>query len=114
MTLKTLFCFMSVLSVQLHFDSREEAISHAERNGWKYVVMAEATEEDLESGWREYEHNFLSQRVRKMLISQSKKPVHFNNPNYGELLCCCVGCGDAVSESCVVLFMFILLLLISY
>lgn len=68
----------------LYFDSREEAIQHAERNGWKYEVTGEVSDDVMEPGWRAYEHNFLNQRVRKILISEGKKPVHFNNPHYGE------------------------------
>lgn len=68
----------------LYFDTKEEAIQHAERNGWKYDVMPEASDDVKELGWRAYEHNFLSQRVRSILISESKKPVHFKNPHYGK------------------------------
>jgi NADH dehydrogenase (ubiquinone) Fe-S protein 4 len=68
----------------LYFDTREEAIQHAERNGWKYEVKGEVSDDVMELGWRAYEHNFLSQRVRKIIASESKKPTHFQNPHYGK------------------------------
>ena len=55
-----------ITALQLSFDTREEAVAFAERNGWKYELIADTSKDmmDLPPGTNKYQHNFLSRKVR--------------------------------------------------
>lgn len=68
----------------LDFDSREDAIAFAEKNGWKYEVKAEVGRDLVEPGETQYAHNFLSKRTLDVLKQEGGvKSKEFNNPKYG-------------------------------
>jgi hypothetical protein len=50
---------------QLSFDTKEDAIAFAERNGWKYEVLAASSSHSSMQppGTNKYKHNFLSRNV---------------------------------------------------
>ena len=52
--------------VTLSFDSQEDAVNFAKKNGWKYETRARHAEanESVEAGYRIYEHNFLARRTK--------------------------------------------------
>jgi hypothetical protein len=54
----------SSLVYQLNFNSEEEAVKFANRNGWKYEVRADTTKSNVPLGFTHYKHNFLAKRVR--------------------------------------------------
>jgi hypothetical protein len=71
-------------NVQLDFDSREDAIAFAERNGWDYEVKPEIGVGMHEPGEIQYSHNFLPKRTMEIVKSEGGiKSKHFNNPKYG-------------------------------
>ena len=50
-------------NVRLNFDSESDAISYAERNGWKYEVLSASSKSTVEPGTYLYKHNFLEKKV---------------------------------------------------
>ena len=51
--------------VKLNFDSKEDAVAYAQRNGWKFETRAPSAQanENVEAGMSNYGHNFLRRRV---------------------------------------------------
>ena len=59
--------------VKLNFDSEEDAIAYAKRNGWKFEVRQKHAEanENVDIGTMTYSHNFLTARTT-MSIKESR------------------------------------------
>ena len=53
---------------QLHFDTKEDAIGFAARNGWAYEVLRETSKSNRAPGFTSYKDNFLDKRVSAELI----------------------------------------------
>eukprot|EP00286_Rhodomonas_abbreviata_P000941 CAMPEP_0181290684 /NCGR_PEP_ID=MMETSP1101-20121128/1546_1 /TAXON_ID=46948 /ORGANISM="Rhodomonas abbreviata, Strain Caron Lab Isolate" /LENGTH=224 /DNA_ID=CAMNT_0023394987 /DNA_START=1 /DNA_END=675 /DNA_ORIENTATION=+ len=53
--------------VRLVFDSREEAVAYAERNGWKHECMGDTSKTNRVPGYTHYKHNFLDKRTMAIL-----------------------------------------------
>ena len=60
--------------VKLNFDSKEDAIAFAKKNGWKYETRSPSAQanENVEAGRSNYGHNFLRRRVELELADHSK------------------------------------------
>lgn len=72
---------------QLTFDSVEEAIAFAERNGWKYDVKKKTHKEDPDidhSKKSQYSHNFLPQRALAQMKEEGPKTKIWEVPSFGE------------------------------
>lgn len=71
-------------NVVLDFDSREDAIAFAERNGWTYEVRGAIDYQLSEPGETTYSHNFLPNRTIEILKAEGGvKSKEFANPKYG-------------------------------
>merc|ERR1711871_961506 len=73
-------------NVRLSFDSKEEAIAFADRNGWKYKVRAAIKMQPAENfGKIKYAQNFLSNKISEAMKEDSKigKKI-FSSPGYGQ------------------------------
>jgi hypothetical protein len=67
--------------VKLNFDSEEDAVAYAKRNGWKFETRnrhAEANE-NIEVGTMTYSHNFLTARVEATVKAHGKKTVEYTH-----------------------------------
>ncbi len=72
--------------VKLNFDSKEDAIHFAKKNGWKFETRAPhaLANENVEAGRNNYTHNFLTRRVElqmkaareKGMLSEYKEFIH--------------------------------------
>lgn len=72
-------------NVQLDFDSKEDAIAFAERNGWEYDVKGELGVGMVEPGSVQYADNFLPKRTMENVRAEGgTKSKQFQNPNYGK------------------------------
>ncbi len=73
--------------VSLPFDSREEAVAFAVKNGWKYDEEEDPADITVEPGSQSYSDNFLSLRTQDILAKEGKKCLQaggeFDNPHYG-------------------------------
>lgn len=49
--------------VKLNFDSKEDAIKFAQKNGWTFKIQDENTNTTIPAGTHQYKHNFLDRRV---------------------------------------------------
>lgn len=47
----------------MFFDSREDAVAYADRNGWNYKLKRELSTVNYEPGHHVYDDNFLSKPV---------------------------------------------------
>ena len=64
------FLFVATVAtpiLQLNFDSKEEAIAFAQRNGWEYELQRETSKSNRPAGFNSYKDNFLEKRVRPRL-----------------------------------------------
>ena len=63
--------------MRLCFDSKEEAIAYASKNGWKYEERAPHAKanENEEAGSKIYAHNFLAKRTEAELAEARAKGV---------------------------------------
>ena len=63
--------------MRLNFDSKEEAIAYASKNGWKYEERAPHAKanENEEAGAKIYAHNFLAKRTEAELADAKAKGV---------------------------------------
>jgi hypothetical protein len=52
-----------VVLVQLNFDTEEDAVAFAEKNGWAFELRRPAETSHVEAGTFAYSHNFLPKRV---------------------------------------------------
>lgn len=50
-------------NTQLHFNTKEDAIAFADRNGWAYEVLRETSKSNRAPGFTAYKDNFLDKRV---------------------------------------------------
>lgn len=71
-------------SLKLTFDTREEAMAFAERNGWTYEVRKATSKSVRPQGYNLYSHNFLDKRTIEVLKREGHKCTVFDNPGYGE------------------------------
>jgi len=64
-------------SMRLSFDSKEEAVAYASKNGWKYETRGEHAKanENEEAGSKIYAHNFLAKRTEAELLEARNKGV---------------------------------------
>lgn len=69
--------------LQLNFDSKEEAIAFAEKNGWKFEVQAATSESNRPQGYTHYKHNFLTKRVAKQLAIDGHSSREYDQPGFG-------------------------------
>ena len=63
--------------VKLMFDSKEDAMAYAKKNGWKYetrMPVAKANE-NIEAGYHNYGHNFLTRRVELELADAKEQGI---------------------------------------
>jgi NADH dehydrogenase (ubiquinone) Fe-S protein 4 len=71
-------------NVVLDFDSRDDAIAFAKRNGWAYDVKPAIEYNLTELGETTYAHNFLPNKtMEKVKAEGGTKSKEFNNPKYG-------------------------------
>jgi len=63
--------------VRLSFDSKDEAIAYASKNGWKFETRGEHAKanENEEAGSKIYAHNFLAKRTEAELQQARAKGV---------------------------------------
>lgn len=67
-------------NVSLKFESKEQAMEFAKKQGWKYDVIEPIEAQDL-AGEKSYSYNFLPENVTKRLLQQgTKASVHFKHP----------------------------------
>ena len=74
-------------NVRLPFDSKEDAIAFAERNGWKYKVRAATKMQDAENYGRiKYAQVFLSNKISEAIKESGGKMGKkiFAYPGYGQ------------------------------
>ena len=77
--------------VKLNFDSKEDAVAYAQRNGWKFETRAPTAQanENVEAGRSNYGHNFLRRRV-ELEMAEAKdngtlnKFAEFNHEGEGQ------------------------------
>jgi len=67
-------------TVELSFDSKEDAIAFAEKKGFSYRVKDKKKNRDRKIGTNYYAHNFLPAAVEAKLRSEGKNTQHFANP----------------------------------
>ena len=75
--------------VKLMFDSREDAVAFAKKNGWKYETRSPSAQanENVEAGRNNYGHNFLRRRVELELAEarETGEVLHeFDQPGFGQ------------------------------
>eukprot|EP00607_Mallomonas_marina_P010180 CAMPEP_0182421342 /NCGR_PEP_ID=MMETSP1167-20130531/6692_1 /TAXON_ID=2988 /ORGANISM="Mallomonas Sp, Strain CCMP3275" /LENGTH=180 /DNA_ID=CAMNT_0024598381 /DNA_START=264 /DNA_END=806 /DNA_ORIENTATION=- len=70
-------------NVKLNFDSSEEAVAYATKNGWKYEVSASQEGRITKPGSVAYADNFLPKKTMKKVRKEGPKNVVFRNPKYG-------------------------------
>lgn len=62
MLLNALFVVL-IFDIQLNFDTQEDAVAFAKRNGWKYELKEATSKSNIPPGTYLYKHNFLDKRV---------------------------------------------------
>jgi hypothetical protein len=70
--------------MKLGFNNKEDAISFAEQNGWKFEVAPPLTPQCYPSAERNYSQNFLNPRVEEVVKAAGVKSTEFSNPKYGD------------------------------
>ncbi|KAJ1442234.1 ETC complex I subunit conserved region-domain-containing protein, partial [Ochromonadaceae sp. CCMP2298] len=70
-------------SMKLNFDSKEEAMGFAERNGWAYQLLRETSKSNRPAGFTHYKHNFLDKRTLGFLKKDGLKTKIFDAPGWG-------------------------------
>jgi NADH dehydrogenase (ubiquinone) Fe-S protein 4 len=70
-------------NLRLYFDSSEDAMRFAEKQGWKFEVMPEYAPED-KWGEVQYAHNFLPVSTENALKRQGLNNKIFENPGLGK------------------------------
>lgn len=68
-----------MVSVNLEFDTKEQAVHFAETKGLKYEIKERARRQ-REMGKNYYAHNFLPAAIEAKLKVEGKDTKHFNNP----------------------------------
>eukprot|EP01041_Mallomonas_annulata_P011856 gene11856-24848_t len=72
-------------NTKLYFDSSDEAVSFAAKNGWKYEVSAPSHNVKLTPpGSVAYSDNFLPKKTMQEVREAGPKNKVFFNPNYGK------------------------------
>eukprot|EP01039_Chlorochromonas_danica_P011004 gene11004-12252_t len=71
-------------NVKLHFDSKEEAIAFAQRNGWKYNLQRPTAQRTTPLGTNLYKHNFLDKRTMEQMKKEGPSTKIWEAPTYGE------------------------------
>mmetsp|Transcript_2303 Transcript_2303/g.1641 ORF Transcript_2303/g.1641 Transcript_2303/m.1641 type:complete len:224 (+) Transcript_2303:73-744(+) len=71
-------------NLKLTFDTEQDAVAFAERNGWKYEVMAPSSEYTVKPGTYLYKYNFLDKRTLAVLKRFGHKNDVFDLPTFGE------------------------------
>jgi len=69
-----------MISVNLRFDTKEEAIEFSEKKGMKYEVQ-ETPRRVRSQGTNYYAHNFLPPHLETKLRLEGKNTKYFENPN---------------------------------
>mmetsp|Transcript_9538 Transcript_9538/g.24243 ORF Transcript_9538/g.24243 Transcript_9538/m.24243 type:complete len:304 (+) Transcript_9538:293-1204(+) len=67
-------------TVELSFDSKEDAIAFADKKGFSYRVKDKKKNRDRKIGTNYYAHNFLPAAVEAKLRTEGKNTAHFVNP----------------------------------
>jgi len=70
--------------VKLNFDTKEDAVAFARKNGWKHEVLRESSKGNVTPGTYKYAHNFLSKRASIQIKMEGQKTKLFEAPGYGE------------------------------
>lgn len=70
-------------TTKLTFDSAQDAIAFAEKNGWKYEVSNPVSHQTVEPGTYNYSHNFLPKKTLQILKEKGHKQKIFAAPGYG-------------------------------
>ena len=70
--------------VKLHFDTKEEAVRFADRNGWTYEFQQKNDITVKPAGFKSYKENFLPTRTVLQLEKEGMKNKIFENPGYGK------------------------------
>ena len=74
-------------NVKLTFDSKEDAIAFAERNGWKYTTKSPIKMQDFKDfGKIKYAQNFLANKITEIMKDKGAGAVRkiFAYPGYGK------------------------------
>merc|ERR1719240_54410 len=66
-------------TVELSFDSKEDAVPFAEKKGFSYVVKDKKNNRRRVMGQNYYAHNFLPAAVEAKLREEGKTTQHFKN-----------------------------------
>lgn len=64
-------------NVKLTFDTQEEAVAFAQKNGWKYEARAPVPETTVELGTFSYSHNFLPKKVMAKVRAEGPRTTQF-------------------------------------
>jgi len=70
-------------STKLTFDSAEDAIAFAEKNGWKYELSKPTSQQTVEPGTYNYSHNFLPKKTLQILKEKGYNQTVFKAPGFG-------------------------------
>jgi len=70
--------------VVLYFNSQEDAVGFAQRNGWEYELEAPNSLSTVPYDRNEYQDNFLDKRTALFLARDGMKTKIWNNPKYGD------------------------------
>lgn len=70
-------------SMKLSFNSKEEAVAFAEKNGWAFDVAPPVSPQCYPDAERNYSQNFLNPRVAEVVAMDGKHSKEFSNPKYG-------------------------------
>lgn len=72
---------------RIRFESKEQAVEFAEKQGWKYEVRDRAEDDECLGGEKDYGHNFLNYhektRMKRMTVKQFAK-TQFNHKEAGK------------------------------
>lgn len=70
--------------VRLSFDSSDDAVAFAKKNGWKFEVLGQVTPQTIAPGTYNYSHNFLPAKTIEILKKSGGKAPVFKAPGYGK------------------------------
>ena len=68
----------------MNFESADDAIFYAKKQGWKYEVRKEQDFHTIDFGTNTYAHNFLPPNTLIQLKKQGVNNKIFENPAYGK------------------------------
>jgi hypothetical protein len=71
-------------NVKLNFDTKDEAIAFAKRNGWKFEVLGDTSKATVEPGTYLYKHNFLDKKTAAYVKRDGHKTKIFELPGFGK------------------------------